>query len=116
MFYVNSRNRFMQMFNYCFPAARWRLLLIYKFVEYLSNNSDNESWKSFQKIGCNLSYDSEPEWHFRIIDFNSLSTKYIFFRQIVDSAEASGTEKGRVSFLKTDAKCWLELLAIFHDP
>ena len=106
----------MQRFNYCILAARWRLLLIYKFVEYLSNNSDNESWKSFQKVGCNLSYDSEPEWQLRIIDFTSLSMKYIFFRQIVDSAEASGTERGRVSFLKTGAKGWLKVLAFFHDP
>ena len=72
--------------------------------------------KVFKKIGCNLSYDSEPEWQLRIIDFTSLSMKYISFRQIVDSAEASGTERGRVSFLNTDAKCWLKLLAIFHDP
>ena len=72
--------------------------------------------KVSNKIGCTLSYDSEPEWQLRTIDFTSLLVKYISSRQIVGFAEASGTERGLVSSLKTDAKCWLKALAIFNDP
>ena len=50
--------------------------------------------KVFNKISCNLSYDSEPECQLRIIDFTSFLVKYMSSRQIVGSAEASGTETG----------------------
>ena len=107
---------FMRGFNYCFLPALCKFMLFYNFVKYLCNNWDNGSWKSFCEIGCNLSCDSEPEGQLRIIDFTSLLGKYISSRQLVGSAEASGTGRGLVSSLKTDAKCWLKALAIFNDP